>query len=513
MSSIIFRSVLLPVFMIAAVVLLTSNDATAQSCQTYTDDFNFCLEVLVNTANDIAIQGGAAAGTGVAGYDTSTGTGVAGSSSSGIGVAGSSGAGSYSPSGYFGVYGYTPKSSGFGVVGSVTGLAPSPPNLSSTVGYPGAYPTAVPPFGVYGDGGATGTGVVGVNSNAGTGVFGQASGTGSGTGVGVQGVSGNEGGIGVAGTGFTIGVRGEVSSFNLGSTQSIGVSGLASYGWGGYFENQQGNGTQAQGANVGVVGTVTGLFPSGNAGVYGDGGSFATGVYGIATSRVAVYGNSGSNYAGYFTSPGTEETNPAALYGDATGSGGTGVRGTGYGYGVYGSSSSGYGVYGTTGGGNTAGVFGTSASNTSGDGVVGTVTNGWAGVAGVNYASGPGINGINYSSGYAGYFTATTGNGIYASTSSGTYAAVFAQNIEIAGSPYMPSDIRYKKNVTPLTGAVDRLLKLKGVTYEWKEPEKHGRATGVQLGFIAQDVEKVFPNWVLTDAEGFKTVSVTQLRH
>jgi Chaperone of endosialidase len=68
------------------------------------------------------------------------------------------------------------------------------------------------------------------------------------------------------------------------------------------------------------------------------------------------------------------------------------------------------------------------------------------------------------------------------------------------------SDVRLKQNVKPLTGALDTLLQLKGVTFEWKNPEEHNNHTGTQAGIIAQDVEKVMPQWVGENKKGFKTV-------
>jgi Chaperone of endosialidase len=62
-----------------------------------------------------------------------------------------------------------------------------------------------------------------------------------------------------------------------------------------------------------------------------------------------------------------------------------------------------------------------------------------------------------------------------------------------------PSDARLKKNIQPLTGAIDQLLQLRGVTYEWKELDNHGKTAGTKRGFIAQEMERVFPDWVQTD--------------
>jgi hypothetical protein len=74
------------------------------------------------------------------------------------------------------------------------------------------------------------------------------------------------------------------------------------------------------------------------------------------------------------------------------------------------------------------------------------------------------------------------------------------------GSWSNSSDARLKKDTRPLEHALDRLLELRGVTYEWIEPAKHGNLTGTQIGMIAQDVEPVFPQWVGEDSDGYKTL-------
>lgn len=64
------------------------------------------------------------------------------------------------------------------------------------------------------------------------------------------------------------------------------------------------------------------------------------------------------------------------------------------------------------------------------------------------------------------------------------------------GSWASTSDSRLKRNIRPITNALDKILKLKGVNFEWINPEEHGNMTGAQGGFIAQEVEKIFPNWI-----------------
>jgi uncharacterized small protein (DUF1192 family) len=68
-----------------------------------------------------------------------------------------------------------------------------------------------------------------------------------------------------------------------------------------------------------------------------------------------------------------------------------------------------------------------------------------------------------------------------------------------------PSDMRLKKNVAPLQKSLSRLLSLRGVQFEFIDPR---RGMGVQNGFIAQEVEKVMPDWVADQPDGYKAVGV-----
>jgi len=98
-------------------------------------------------------------------------------------------------------------------------------------------------------------------------------------------------------------------------------------------------------------------------------------------------------------------------------------------------------------------------------------------------------------------------------------AASFAANgnLTIVGNAFKPgggswsisSDRRLKKAIQPLTGALDRLMKLRSVTYQYKDPKVSGYAPGTQTGFIAQEVEPHFPDWVQTGEDGMKILSIT----
>ena len=61
-----------------------------------------------------------------------------------------------------------------------------------------------------------------------------------------------------------------------------------------------------------------------------------------------------------------------------------------------------------------------------------------------------------------------------------------------SGGFHTYSDERLKKNVTTITGALDDVAKMNGVTFKWKDPEKRGgRKTGKQFGVIAQNMLEV----------------------
>ncbi len=85
---------------------------------------------------------------------------------------------------------------------------------------------------------------------------------------------------------------------------------------------------------------------------------------------------------------------------------------------------------------------------------------------------------------------------------------VFANAYKPGGGPWStPSDRRLKKNIEPLDGALGRLLMLRGATYEYIDPEKALGLPGRQNGFIAQEVQQVFPDWVAVGPNGYLTVT------
>ena len=70
------------------------------------------------------------------------------------------------------------------------------------------------------------------------------------------------------------------------------------------------------------------------------------------------------------------------------------------------------------------------------------------------------------------------------------------------------SDIRWKKDIQPLENALDKLDQLRGVSYNWRKADFPDRdfEDKPQIGMIAQEVEKVYPDLVHTDDEGYKSL-------
>jgi hypothetical protein len=79
------------------------------------------------------------------------------------------------------------------------------------------------------------------------------------------------------------------------------------------------------------------------------------------------------------------------------------------------------------------------------------------------------------------------------------------------GSWSVASDARLKKNIHPLAGALDKLLALHGVRFEYIDPQKIHELSGERMGLVAQEVENVFPDWVETGPDGYKRVTVRGL--
>jgi len=71
------------------------------------------------------------------------------------------------------------------------------------------------------------------------------------------------------------------------------------------------------------------------------------------------------------------------------------------------------------------------------------------------------------------------------------------------------SDLRWKENIAPLANPLEKISRLRGVEFDWKQSElkEHRFPEGRQIGIIAQELEKEFPELVTTDNNGYKAIA------
>ncbi len=107
---------------------------------------------------------------------------------------------------------------------------------------------------------------------------------------------------------------------------------------------------------------------------------------------------------------------------------------------------------------------------------------------------------------YYGFYSSVIGGSgfnyaIYG-TSAGTgvnYSGYFNGNVTVTGTFANPSDEKLKKNIHPFTNALSKVNELSVHSYEFRnkrELENINLPAGSQIGFTAQEMEKVFPHLV-----------------
>jgi hypothetical protein len=101
-----------------------------------------------------------------------------------------------------------------------------------------------------------------------------------------------------------------------------------------------------------------------------------------------------------------------------------------------------------------------------------------------------------------------------------TWAGYFLGDIMVTGTPYSTaggmwtmSDRRYKRDIIQLEGALEKIAKLNGYSYNFKTEEFKDKnfSNREQLGFIAQELKEVFPQMVTEGPDGFNYVNYTAM--
>jgi hypothetical protein len=84
---------------------------------------------------------------------------------------------------------------------------------------------------------------------------------------------------------------------------------------------------------------------------------------------------------------------------------------------------------------------------------------------------------------------------------------------------YYSSDKRLKENIIPIDSALDKMDKITGVYFDWSdeyiEKETGGKGNHLikkhDVGVIAQEIENVLPEVVITRNDGYKAVKYEKL--
>lgn len=107
------------------------------------------------------------------------------------------------------------------------------------------------------------------------------------------------------------------------------------------------------------------------------------------------------------------------------------------------------------------------------------------------------------------YFNGNVGIG----TSSPSEKLHVSGNICATGSIGACSDARFKTDIQPIRDALDDILKLQGIRFEWKRGHfpDHAFQVGPQVGFIAQEVNAVVPEIVSQGSDGYYSIDYGRL--
>ncbi len=75
------------------------------------------------------------------------------------------------------------------------------------------------------------------------------------------------------------------------------------------------------------------------------------------------------------------------------------------------------------------------------------------------------------------------------------------------------SDQRFKTDITPKHDFLSRIMEMQPVSYRWRQKEfpEYGFDQAIHTGFIAQDVESIFPEVISRDDNGYLSIDYTRL--
>lgn len=106
---------------------------------------------------------------------------------------------------------------------------------------------------------------------------------------------------------------------------------------------------------------------------------------------------------------------------------------------------------------------------------------------------------VNYGIYTRGLGTGVVNYGIYSHASEAieaNYAGYFSGNVVVTGNFSNPSDEKLKEDIVEISSAIENIKLLKTKSYYYKKDQKITLSSGKKYGFLAQDVEKIFPEIV-----------------
>jgi hypothetical protein len=103
----------------------------------------------------------------------------------------------------------------------------------------------------------------------------------------------------------------------------------------------------------------------------------------------------------------------------------------------------------------------------------------------------------------------TSGGNVGIGTTSPSYTLHVNGSVAGASAYVNLSDKRYKKDIQPIENALNKILSLNGVTFNWnKEATDMNLDDNNHIGLLAQDVEEIIPQAVTTGEDENETKSV-----
>lgn len=151
----------------------------------------------------------------------------------------------------------------------------------------------------------------------------------------------------------------------------------------------------------------------------------------------------------------------------------------------------------------------------------------WNDSAWIQFRAGAGVGGAGDTPGKIAFGTASDGSSTptermiidengnigIGTTLPNSYTLTVSGTAYCSSGAWSGSDIRWKENVADIDSALDAILQLRGVTFDWNTTDypDNGFTDARQVGFIAQEVEEIIPELVSTGEDGYKALAYDRM--